>query len=201
MSIEDLIQKGVDLIGRVTVSHVIADAQNAGREAAFDEFSGEFRGAMYSALMDEQVCDFCASLDGMYVDLRTEEGRALYDKYSPAQHENCRCTWVYIGADEVGFKPTENFEQTWESRYRERTAGKKHSDLSTHQIIDRFARFNWQSRPELWDKKDLAQFQQIATDKRDNRIAKKLDKQYRKMLKRWEKDGIIVRDTGDLGEG
>lgn len=189
MSIEEVIQKGVDLIARVTVSHVIADAQNAGRETAFYEFSGEFQGAMYSALMDDSVCPFCASLDGMYVDLRTEEGRALYEKYSPAQHENCRCTWVYIGADETGFKPTPNFEQTWEDKYREISAGKKHADLSTHQIIDRFARFNWQSRPELWEVKDLAKFQDIADTKRKNRIEKKMLKQYQKILKNYQDMG------------
>ncbi len=196
MSIEDVIQKGVDLIGRVTVSHVIADAQNAGREAVFEGVWGadpEDIGATYSAILDERVCPFCASLDGLTVDLRTEEGRALYDKYSPAQHENCRCFWIFTEVGETKFKPTENFEKTWEDRYREITAGKKHADLSTHQIIDRFARFNWQSRPELWGMKDLEKFQQIADKKRTDRIEKRLKKQYEKMLKKWEKDGIIEK--------
>lgn len=75
---------------------IVVDSQNTGRNSIKnqDEFKAEV--AVYSAIMDERTCDFCASLDEMEFDLRTEEGNTLYAKYAPAQHDRCRCVMIYL---------------------------------------------------------------------------------------------------------
>lgn len=60
-------------------------------------------GAEYSAILDGRQCEFCAALDGMEVEMPSE----LYTRFSPPQHNRCRCQWIPIKADDpLGFQPT-----------------------------------------------------------------------------------------------
>ncbi len=51
----------------------------------------------YSAIMDSKVCEYCKKLDGMV----TEYNTAVYQRYSPPIHYNCRCVWLPITAEEI----------------------------------------------------------------------------------------------------
>ncbi len=51
----------------------------------------------YSAILDNKVCPFCHKMDGTVV----EVGSAVYYRFSPPIHYNCRCVWLPITAEEV----------------------------------------------------------------------------------------------------
>lgn len=116
----DALKKTESLIGLETVRFfdnyiartagtVISELFRDGENAAKDELN--FAGAQYSAILDDKTCAYCAMLDGMTVRF-DEEGNELYEKYSPAQHPNCRCFWVYIGADEKFKDDNKDFEKS-----------------------------------------------------------------------------------------
>jgi len=51
----------------------------------------------YSAILDNKVCPFCQKMDGMVV----EYGSAVYYRYNPPIHYNCRCVWLPITQEEI----------------------------------------------------------------------------------------------------
>jgi hypothetical protein len=60
--------------------------------------------AQYSAILDEDVCPLCLSLDMMVVSVDSPE----YKIYSPSNmHPNCRCVWIYILKDEKDKPPVD----------------------------------------------------------------------------------------------
>jgi len=53
--------------------------------------------AQWSAILDKNVCELCASLDGRIIDIESPS----YAYYSPGDlHLGCRCMWVYITSAE-----------------------------------------------------------------------------------------------------
>ena len=51
----------------------------------------------YSAILDGRVCPFCNKMDGTVV----EVGSAVYYRFSPPIHYNCRCVWLPITTEEI----------------------------------------------------------------------------------------------------
>lgn len=61
---------------------------------------------VWSAVLDERVCELCKSLDGQVVDSNSPE----YTIYQPSLHPRCRCTWVPVKSDAPNI-PDVNFEK------------------------------------------------------------------------------------------
>lgn len=51
----------------------------------------------YIATLDEHVCDYCRSRDGMVIDANSSE----YYDFMPPNHPRCRCFWQSITSDEA----------------------------------------------------------------------------------------------------
>lgn len=62
----------------------------------------QFQAAMYSAILDNKVCSYCESLDGLKISLDHPDYKS--GDYSPPQHKNCRCVWIYIHKNEPKVK-------------------------------------------------------------------------------------------------
>ena len=134
-------------------SYIINDAVNTGRRESAVDFDA--KGAQYSAYLEGNVCDFCRAIDGMTVRFDDEEGYILFEKYSPAQHPECNCFWVYILEGEKFEDNNKDFEKKWMEEFRKQNPGK---DWSKAKILDRYAQFNvYYTRSHLWkdDWKDL----------------------------------------------
>lgn len=107
-----------------TAYNAVQGAFNQGRMEGVKTFAAE--GAQYSAILDDRCCDACEALDGMELNLRTEMGQVMFDKYSPAQHERCRCTWIYLLAGDPDIPDPEDnrkFQQTFIDRYNRLAGG------------------------------------------------------------------------------
>jgi hypothetical protein len=84
------------------VSASIQEIVDDGRREAADDPLVEL--AQWSAILDDSVCDLCASLDMMVVDVDSAD----YNKYTPGNiHPNCRCVWIYILKDEEDKPPVD----------------------------------------------------------------------------------------------
>lgn len=126
----------------------ISRADNHGRAKGLVVI--EARGAQYSAILDSRTCEFCAALDNMQLNLTTAEGRALFDKYDPAQHPRCRCIWIYIGKE--SFEDDNAIaDKQWEKKLR-KNLPKELKGLSRAEIVERFASYNLNSRWHRWEK-------------------------------------------------
>jgi len=69
----------------------IAEMVDDGRRAGADDPNVEL--AQWSAIMDNSVCDLCATLDMRVVAVNSPE----YNEYTPGNlHKGCRCVWIYI---------------------------------------------------------------------------------------------------------
>ena len=60
-----------------------------------DLFSPSIVRLIWSAILDEKVCDYCRSRDGMIIESTDPE----YTIYMPPAHPNCRCHWVNVTSD------------------------------------------------------------------------------------------------------
>ncbi len=70
---------------------------------------------VWSAILDEKVCDLCRSLDGKVMDANSPE----YTIYKSPIHPRCRCTQIPITSD-AEIIPEPNFEKpkdSWIIRY------------------------------------------------------------------------------------
>ena len=79
-------------------SYFVSDAVNRGRFNAVDNIDGvDIAGAQWSAVLDSKTCGYCTDLDSgvILVD------NPLYGIQQPPAHENCRCVYVYITAEEA----------------------------------------------------------------------------------------------------
>jgi len=124
---------------------LISEGVNFGREEEAEII--EATGAQYSAYMEGNVCEFCASLDEMTVDLRTDEGRQLFDQYSPAQHNNCDCNWIYI--EEKRFEnDNKDFHEKWLDKFHEQNPDLK--DFTVADVLQKYGHFNLQTRAQYW---------------------------------------------------
>lgn len=88
--------------------------------------------AQWSAVLDNHVCELCASLDGKIIDIEDPD----YAYYVPGEiHPNCRCLWVYIRSSE---KP-ENRVVDWKApsqKLLDAFAFKQHKDTKKRKITD-----------------------------------------------------------------
>lgn len=80
----------------ITAGALFISALNIGRNDVFEEYSDKIYGYLYSAILDEKVCNICYDLDGSV---------ATPDEYAatvwmPPIHFWCRCIWVAIMRDE-----------------------------------------------------------------------------------------------------
>lgn len=100
-----------------SASAMLQDSYNAGRQEGAEVINSH--AAEYSAIQDEATCPACEALDGMIVDRRTPEGEAMYVKYSPAQHGNCRCVWIELLEGDPGIQDAmgTEFQQVFVDRY------------------------------------------------------------------------------------
>ena len=152
-------------------SHIVNDAVNTGRRESAVDFDA--KGAQYSAYLEGNVCDFCRALDGMTVRFDGDEGYTLFDKYSPAQHPNCNCFWVYILEGEKFEDDNREFEKKWMEEFRKRNPNK---DWSKAKILDRYAQFNvYFTRSHLWkdDWNELKKIREEVIQRRLELIEKK----------------------------
>ncbi len=169
----DFIQDYVLRAGSMTISEGIQQ----GRDSAIETL--EPNGAQYSAALDEKICPICSSLDGMVVDLRTEEGRILHEKYHPAMHHNCRCLWIYIFEKKFE-NETKNFEDVWVEKFRAENPDKK--NWSKARILDRYAQWNvYGSRSHLWQN-EWAELMECRKDVMDRKI-ERAEKKFLENLK------------------
>lgn len=97
----------------------------------------------YSATIDNETCPACKALDGMIIDLRTEEGKYLFNKYSPAQHEDCRCIWIELmkGDGDIPRKDSannRNFEKNFVKKFNKENS----TNLTLAQIANKYMQHN-----------------------------------------------------------
>jgi len=85
-----------DTVEDIISATVVAESFNTWRDLVFKANDDQIYGYEYSALMDSDTCDYCASLDWRVVEPNSPE----FEQYSPIQHFNCRCIWVAILKDE-----------------------------------------------------------------------------------------------------
>jgi len=99
-----------DLVGDISAKYfdnylitagddVVIDGMQHGRGMAVTVF--DVQGAVYSAYLDMDTCDLCASLDGIQVEVPSD----AYYSLSPKQHRKCRCMWVLVLRSETDFEP------------------------------------------------------------------------------------------------
>lgn len=68
----------------------------------FSEIKNGVYGYQWSAILDDQTCNYCASMDGKTI--RVED--KAFHKYKPRfVHAGCRCIWVAIMKDEINPPP------------------------------------------------------------------------------------------------
>jgi hypothetical protein len=101
----DLDQLAVDILGtldsaaRLEASVLVNEAFNMGRSAEADEYRDEIQTVVYTAILDENLCDPCHASDGMEVVFESEE---YYDNEPPNRNcaggDRCRCMYVFIFA-------------------------------------------------------------------------------------------------------
>lgn len=125
---------------------ILTEGYNQGEHSASQEIGAN--GAQYSAYLEGNPCDFCRALDGMTVDFRQSDGYELFDKYSPAQHPNCQCIWIYILEDDFKAQ-NKGFEEKWQETFRKQNP---ELDLSKPEIIETYAGSNLFTRAQYWVK-------------------------------------------------
>lgn len=80
----------------ITAGALFISAHNVGRNDVFEEYSDKIYGYLYSAILDNRVCDTCYDLDGAVC--TPDEYAATV--WMPPIHFWCRCIWVAIMRDE-----------------------------------------------------------------------------------------------------
>lgn len=81
----------------ITASIIVSQAINRARDDVFNTIKADISVYQYSAILDSNTCDLCASLDGSVVD----EADYLSTVYEPPLHEWCRCIWIAIKNDQT----------------------------------------------------------------------------------------------------
>lgn len=81
----------------------INEAFSMGRVAAAEDFKSQIETAVYSAILDNNVCDTCEQLDGQEFDVDSDE----YEENMPPNPncdggDNCRCTYIYQLVEDAG---------------------------------------------------------------------------------------------------
>lgn len=79
-----------------SVDSYIKQNIDAVKKGLLDEMK-EIKRVRYSAIMDNKVCPMCMKLDGTVVQVNS----AVYFRYNPPIHYNCRCVWLPITAEEI----------------------------------------------------------------------------------------------------
>ena len=79
-----------------TVDFYIKQNLQAVKKGILDEMK-KIERVRYSAILDSNVCPFCRKMDGTVV----EVGSAVYYRFSPPIHYNCRCVWLPITVEEI----------------------------------------------------------------------------------------------------
>ncbi|MBU4274967.1 hypothetical protein KKE19_04115 [Patescibacteria group bacterium] len=71
-------------------------------DSPFSEIEDEVYGYQWSAILDANTCNYCASIDGKVISVNDE----AFHKYKPGKvHPGCRCIWVAIMKDEINPPP------------------------------------------------------------------------------------------------
>jgi hypothetical protein len=156
-SISQISARFIDNYVLQTASGVVIDSNSTGRNAQLESIEAAV--AEYSAVMDESICSFCKTLDGKMIDMRTPEGIDLFNKYSPAQHQNCRCIWFYLDPSdpdvpkEIGVI-NDGFEKNLVDDFKKIQPGKAPSgkEWKLPEIAYNYAQHNVYSTPQYWEK-------------------------------------------------
>jgi len=85
----------IDQITENTASLTTGMLYNQGRSLAQDSNAHNIYALQRSEVLDEKVCDFCMSMDGLIV--AQDDPEASEDEY----HSNCRGMWVEIMNNEA----------------------------------------------------------------------------------------------------
>lgn len=90
--------RGRDLAVRIINGDVTLKAEGFSAQTVDEILEEEgVVAAQWSAILDTHVCELCASLDGMVMDIDDPD----YGYYVPGElHDSCRCAWVYIKGTE-----------------------------------------------------------------------------------------------------
>jgi hypothetical protein len=155
-AISEISIKYIENYALLTAFNAIQGGYNLGREQASDVIEAQM--ATYTAVMDNHVCGACASLDGMDVDLRTAEGQQLYNQFSPAQHDGCRCVWLYsLEGDPDIPKNVGDINNDFEENFVNRYNKINETDLKIEEIAAKNMRHNvktsgWIYEDDPWKK-------------------------------------------------
>lgn len=161
---------------------VIADGFADARHEAMMEI--DLGGVQYSAILDDRVCSFCHSLDGMSLNLNTDEGQGLFDRYSPPQHGRCRCMWIGISVDTPFKDNTKTFEKSW---MKEIMSNLTLEGMGKTQILKKFAHenlINNQTAYSINEQLDFLKEDVVALNKK----AKTASGQFEKTITKWNRN-------------
>lgn len=99
--IEDALKIHMGQLSDATISKIASSETNEsfslGRKAAASDFKDQIQKAVYSAILDNAVCDVCEALDGEEFDVDSDE----YEENMPPNSnckggDACRCTYIYV---------------------------------------------------------------------------------------------------------
>lgn len=93
-----VVQRALDTRGlRQDAGSVLTTAFNVGREQYAQEHAHLVRAVQYSAVLDGNVCPFCARDDGKQFAFNSGEHRELVPPHPDCEgRDNCRCLFVYL---------------------------------------------------------------------------------------------------------
>jgi SPP1 gp7 family putative phage head morphogenesis protein len=75
-----------------TVASVVPTYLNKGRQITFDKYSGDIFAYRYTAVMEDETCEYCKALHGRVFQANDPE----YIMLTPPNHYNCHCVWTQI---------------------------------------------------------------------------------------------------------
>lgn len=81
----------------ITGSIVVSQALNRARDDVFSTAEEDIAVYQYSAILDNNTCELCESLDGTVVD----GVEYASTPYQPPEHQYCRCIWIAIKKDQT----------------------------------------------------------------------------------------------------
>lgn len=94
------LNKKAEILNRANVGISVIGQVTQARQDVFQDNLEKIELFQYSAILDGNTTNWCASLDGRTVEADSPE----FEMYRPGQHFNCRSMWVAIGYEER-YKP------------------------------------------------------------------------------------------------
>jgi len=117
-----------------TVDDYIKTNHDAVKKGLIDEIK-KIERVRYSAIMDNKVCAYCRKMDGIVV----EAGSAVYYRFTPPIHYNCRCIWLPITAEEIADPRAEYTDLTLNNKGRPVTVDDVNGMIAGDSILKTFS--------------------------------------------------------------